>query len=139
MRKVLLAGVAGLLTVGLVGGFLLTRPQSKVIGSETYDVLAASAAQLEEVGGLRVFFGHQSVGDNMLGVLPDVFATEGVDAPEIVASTQAPASDGPVILHTLIGQNGDPLGKIAEFDRIIRGGMGDAVDVAVFKFCYIDF
>jgi hypothetical protein len=38
-----------------------------------------------------------------------------------------------------IGENGDPLGKLVEFDLVIRGGVGDVVDVAVFKFCYVDF
>ena len=30
------------------------------------------------------------------------------------------------------------MGKIAEFDRVIRSGIGDSVDVAVLKLCYVD-
>ena len=38
------------------------------------------------------------------------------------------------------GGNGDPAGKLSSFtDFIDRLGFGNAVDVAVFKFCFLDF
>jgi hypothetical protein len=137
MRKVGLGAVAGVVVVGLVSGYVLARPESKVLRTEAYDVASATPDQLERLARLRIFFGHQSVGGNILGATPDVFAAAGVAAPEIVESEKAVAS-GPLILHSYIGRNGDPLGKLAEFDRIIRSGVGDSVDVAVFKFCYVD-
>ena len=85
-----------------------------------------------------MFFGHQSVGANILDATPSVFAAAGVEAPEIVESEDATVRSGPLILHSYIGRNRDPLGKIAEFDRVIRNGVGDSVDVAVLKLCYID-
>ena len=102
-----------------------------MLRTEAYDV-ASALDQLERLARLKIFFGHQSVGGNILGATPDV-AAAGV-APEIVESENSVAS-GPLILHSYIGRNGDPLGKLAEFDRIIRSGVGDSVDIAVFKFC----
>lgn len=123
--------------VGLLGvvGFLLARPESGV--GERYDVVLASPAQLEEASELTIFFGHQSVGRNLLAALPQVYAAEGLAAPRIVESEEPLA--GPAFQHTNIHRNQDPLGKITAFDRILRSGVGDAVDVAVLKLCYVDF
>ena len=76
-----------------------------------------------------MFFGHQSVGSNIVDALPEVFDTAGVEALEIVES-RGPSGLRPGAPPHVHRQNGDPLGKIAEFDRFIRGGVGDAVDVA---------
>lgn len=138
MLKVL-AVVSGVAVLGAAGtSYALTRPLSKAVGTETYDVAEATAGQLATVGDLTVFFGHQSVGGNMMEALPDVYAAAGVEAAAIVRGEEVPAGGGPVILHTNIGRNGDPLGKIAAFDAAIRGGLGDVVDVAVLKLCYVD-
>lgn len=123
--------------IGLLGvaGFLLVRPESGI--GERYEVTSASPAQLEEVSKLTVFFGHQSVGRNLLAALPGAYAAEGLPAPQIIES-ESPVTD-PVFQHTNIHRNQDPLGKIAAFDRILRAGVADAVDVAVLKLCYVDF
>ena len=47
-------------------------------------------------------------------------------------------TDGGFIAEKSIGTNGNPTSKIADFDRIMRGGMGETVDVALMKFCYVD-
>lgn len=134
MRKFWLGVVSA---VGLLGlaGFLLARPESSV--GERYDVVPASPAQLGTVSELTIFFGHQSVGRNLLAALPQVYSAEGLVAPQVVESEEPLV--GPVFQHTNIHQNQDPLGKIAAFDRILRDGVADAVDVAVLKLCYVDF
>lgn len=104
---------------------------------ERYNVAAADRQQLEEVAGLTVFFGHQSVGRNLLAALPGVYDDAGLPAPLIVESEAS--QSGPVFQHTNIHRNRDPLGKIAAFDRVIRGGVGDSVDAAILKLCYVDF
>ena len=80
-RKVAIATGAGALVVGTVSGYVLARPESKVIGTEEYGVAPATTQQLEEVAGLRVFFAHQSVGRNILDATPEVFRAAGVSAP----------------------------------------------------------
>jgi hypothetical protein len=137
MNKKWIARVGSVVVAGLVGGFVLARPDSKVVGMEPHVVASATAEQLKAVADLNVYFGHMSVGGNMVSAMPDVFAQAGVTAPEIVESTEA-VDAGPGFVHSHIGTNGDPLGKIAAFDKILRSGMGDAVDVAAFKLCYVD-
>jgi hypothetical protein len=82
------------------------------------------ADDLATVAGARVFFGHQSVGQDVLGGIRRLYADRGEPA--------APVQDA------LIGANQDPLSKIADFDTRVRGGLAERVDVALMKLCYID-
>lgn len=103
---------------------------------DPFETPRAAGEDLRTVAGQRVFFAHQSVGKNLLDALPGVFEEGGVELPAVTESREAPSEAS--IVHTKIGVNGDPLGKIEEFDTIMRAGMADAVDVAVLKLCYVD-
>lgn len=98
-----------------------------------------TAADLARVARTRVFFGHQSVGMNLLDAVPQVYAAQGVAAPPIGQGGTAAGPAGGFVVHAFIGENTKPLTKIAAFDRQLRGGTAGQVDVAVMKFCYIDF
>jgi hypothetical protein len=138
-RKGLFGGAAVLVAAGAIGAYLLFRPVSSVVRTVSSDVPTATAEQLEEVAGLRVFLAHQSVGRDLLAAVPGVFEEAGVSAPDIAESLEPDATANAGILHAFVGENGDPIGKIEAFDAAIRGGLGDAVDVAMIKFCYSDF
>jgi hypothetical protein len=100
---------------------------------------SALTADFERVGAARVYFGHQSVGGNILSGLADLQGQ--LDRPLIrVAELGAlDAGDGGgVLLQTAIGQNGKPNAKCEDFRQVMRQLQG-RVDVALFKFCYIDF
>jgi hypothetical protein len=97
-----------------------------------------STDDLGKAARTRVFFGHQSVGGNVLGGVPAVFAAHGMSAPPIEDRRTAPGERGGLIAHTAIGTNTEPLLKIRDFDTAIRAGMGAGVDVAMMKLCYID-
>ena len=83
-----------------------------------------SPDDLATVAGARVFFGHQSVGQNVLDGVRAVYASEGQPAPEIQ--------------DACIGENEQPLSKIEDFDARMRGDLGEQLDVAMMKLCYID-
>jgi hypothetical protein len=91
-------------------------------------------AQVAKLAERRIFFGHQSVGRNLLEglhrVASQVKVVEGKDP-------QALPAGG--FLHVNIGENEKPLGKIRAFHDLMTGGLGDQVDVAFLKLCYIDF
>jgi hypothetical protein len=134
------------------GGFLvvvLGSPENPEItvskGDGSFGTQAAGTAattvskkDLDRVRRARVFFGHQSVGENILDGIRAVYTDSSRDAPTVVNGRSAPDTDGGFILETAIGENGDPLGKIADFDTAIRSGLADHIDVAVMKLCYID-
>jgi hypothetical protein len=98
-------------------------------------------AELATVAERRMFFGHMSVGNNILSGLDSVYAAHGVAAPALVEITPGESAElppGGVVAHALIGENRHPVGKLANFDATLRAGLADQVDVAALKFCYID-
>jgi hypothetical protein len=115
-------------------------------------------SDLAALAGARIFFGHQSVGDNILqGVSellvhqPDALTIEllpGTAAPDPAirsgraGSAERVTRNAPheraVLAHAKIGRNEDPSSKCDDFRRIIDQGLAGPVDVALFKFCYID-
>ncbi len=110
------------------------------VGLSAVQVNAASAVTpdvLTDASNARVFFGHQSVGINVLDGVRGLYASSGVSGPPIVNGVPSDAGDG-FIAHQLVGKNGNPASKIAAFDSAIRSGVGDGVDVALMKLCYID-
>lgn len=100
-----------------------------------------TAAELRRASQTRVFFGHQSVGGNIMKGVIALYKAGGTSAPpfvEISAASSGLPSSGGFLAHAFIGENGDPLAKIADFDAILRAGVGERVDVAVMKLCYVD-
>ena len=136
MRRagLVLAVVTALL---VAGGLVLLRP-NRVLSSTSFSVPQASEVQLDSFAQQRVFFAHQSVGENLLDAMPGLVEAQDAASSTIVSLGDQPES-GTALIETAIGTNGDPLGKIAEFDQILRDGLGDDIDVAVLKLCYIDF
>jgi hypothetical protein len=97
------------------------------------------ADQVRALSTRAIYFGHQSVGFNIMsGVEALVAGTAG--ATLRVVETSAPAETGPgVFAHSANGANGDPAGKIAAFERTMDAGVAARVDTAFFKFCFVDF
>jgi hypothetical protein len=98
---------------------------------------SVTAEQLVAASRAKVFFGHQSVGENIIEAIPRVYAEHGVPVPTIVEDQPAPGDRG-FFAHAFIGENTKPETKIADFDRQLRGGIGRQVDIAFMKLCYVD-
>lgn len=99
--------------------------------------LSASALAddiIQKAASRRVFFGHQSVGANILDGVSDV--TSG--KLRIREGRTAALLESPGLLHARLGENEAPLTKLADFEAALDGLAGH-VDIAFFKFCYIDF
>ena len=105
--------------------------------------VAISAEELAQAAEVRLFFGHMSVGENILSGISALYAAKGLTQPRVVQfPVEGPLSQvlaSGAVAHAQIGQNGDPLGKLRNFDALLRSGLADQVDVAVLKFCYVDF
>lgn len=100
---------------------------------------AAPASMWSPLRKKRIYFGHQSVGRNILDGVRAVL-TDHPQIPLSIHETTDPIEIAPAVLgHSLIGQNGDPVGKADHFSSLIREGIGDSVDIAMMKFCYVDF
>lgn len=85
-----------------------------------------------------IYFGHQSVGNNILQGLQDLASERGVPlfAPREYRGETSLQSPG--LYHAKIGRNTSPLSKIDDFVAQVEKGAGDRAHIACFKFCYID-
>jgi hypothetical protein len=97
---------------------------------------ALTAADLTRLTQLKIYFAHQSVGDNIVQGLPEIYSSYGVGGLKLTDSNTT--GSGGFFADDYVGQNGDPLGKISDFNTMIRSGIGSRVQVAFFKFCFVD-
>ncbi len=87
----------------------------------------------------RVFFGHQSVGADLLQELQALRTARNGSFPiEELAQTGAVSCTQPAVLHARLGANGDAASKISAFVAWLQGGLSQSIDTALMKFCYVD-
>ncbi len=97
-----------------------------------------SPAEWERLSRCRIYFGHQSVGYNIIEGVRDIMKQHQEIRLNIV-ETVHPDDLGPAMLgHGRIGKNQDPSSKIDAFVRLMENGAAEKVDMALFKFCYVD-
>lgn len=100
-------------------------------------VPAPTREQADALATKRIVFAHQSVGWNILAGVPPVLAAASGNAASIVETRTAP-SQSAFLAHFVVGTNGDPLGKFADFAATVDSGFARRVDGAVMKLCYLD-
>ncbi|PVV10044.1 MAG: hypothetical protein B6D77_09035 [gamma proteobacterium symbiont of Ctena orbiculata] len=93
---------------------------------------------LKTLATARVFFGHQSVGKNIIAGMEDLIGDyPGVDLKITADSAEIGEASG-CLLHTAVGKNTEPLSKCVDFARLIDQELAGKIDYALLKFCYID-
>lgn len=85
-----------------------------------------------------IFFGHHSVGGNIVQGLQELAAGRESLKLNIVKTKDPKSIQGPVLAHASVGQNLQPLSKIAEFQTLMHNGLAEEVDIAFFKLCFVD-
>lgn len=128
-------------TALLVGGIGLWAAVSGGLSKDQPGAASGiTKAELDDVSQTNAFFGHQSVGANILDGVARVYSANGAPAPAVIelGGSGRSADDAGVITHAFIGENEKPLLKIQDFAAKLRSGVGESVDVAMMKFCYVD-
>ena len=92
-------------------------------------------ADLERIARERIYFGHQSVGANILDGLKELSGAVGVPL-QIAEVPRAANLSGAGVGHVFVAENGDPLRKLTSFKAAL--GEGSSADIARLKFCYVD-
>jgi hypothetical protein len=95
-------------------------------------------ADLQTVANARVFFGHQSVGNNILSGLQQLVQQSQLDLNIVDLESYKMAGQAAGFVHAPIGENQNPISKCRDFERIIDQQLSDKIDFALFKLCYID-
>ena len=107
---------------------------------KTQAILAAIPdTSWQTLAGKRIYFGHMSVGFNIMEGVDTLIKQRPVSALNIVESNAPDAFAAPVFAHSRNGRNQDPFSKIRAFARTMDSGVGARADIALFKFCYVDF
>lgn len=128
-------GLLSLATAALLGacggGAVKEGPvQRSTIADVPDSAWAALAAK-------RVYFGHQSVGVNIMDGVAAVLAAEPRLGLRVVTG-EADLATGGAFLHGPVGRNGDPGGKTDDFAARLDGPLAGRVDIAFHKYCYVD-
>jgi hypothetical protein len=95
-------------------------------------------AQVANLVSQRTFFGHQSVGGNIIQGISDLMAADSRLTLNMVSSANPASVTGPAFIESVIGQNGDPSSKNAAFAAIINNGYGAQGGIAMYKYCWVD-
>jgi len=96
------------------------------------------AEQWASLCACRVFFGHQSVGSNILAGVEDLRGDLQAFTLRIIESREPWTHPGPALLHFPVGSNRNPLGKMREFGDVVRASVAAPPDIAILKLCYVD-
>jgi hypothetical protein len=124
----------GLLLTGLSGGC-----RGNKVNFTNLSLPALSDEQIVRLADKKIFFGHQSVGRNIVQGIEEIATVDSRLRLKIVHSDQPQLVMGPALVEFDIGMNGDPQSKDDAFVAILSKGMGMQGGIAVFKYCYVDF
>jgi hypothetical protein len=94
--------------------------------------------QLAVVAQKRIFFGHQSVGANILDGLREISASTAGAHLRIISSEDPESLDGSGFFEAPIGNNTDPESKDHAFAKIVQHSFGKGSVIAFYKYCYVD-
>lgn len=120
-----------LLFMALLLGCKKENPRGVELDAETIEAL-------QKVSQGRIFFGHQSVGADIVHGMQRLAEQSGGVKLNIVEIGKENFPVKNFFAHGKIGKNESPKSKCEAFQAILRSGLGDKVDIALFKFCYID-
>ena len=116
---------------GLVAVAVLGASSPAVAGED-----ASLRADLEILARRSVYFGHQSVGANVVEGVRDLAAQAGVPL-RVVEVGDASAVGAGTFGHGPVAENGNPLLKLRSFENAL-GAAPSRVEIALVKFCFVD-
>jgi len=113
-------------------------------GTKVMDHATVSASwrlsdqQIDTLVHQKIFFGHQSVGANILQGIQELMVDDSRLKLRVIASADPGSVPGPAFVETSIGKNTDPASKDEAFAAIVNTGLGNQRAVIMYKYCYVD-
>jgi hypothetical protein len=105
---------------------------------EVREVGALNDQQISSLQTKKIFFGHQSVGADVVQGIRDLMEEDHRLKLNLVASADPQATSGPAFIESLVGENRNPGSKDKTFAEILAKGMGSQGGIAMYKYCYVD-
>lgn len=116
--------------------FLLGCEDERQGGNALDATTKVSASEWQALSQMRVVFAHQSVGQNILDGIQALAKQGGIAVP--IEKSRGPITHAG-ITHFFVGENGDPVSKLKDFSMAMSSGAAHGADIALVKFCYLDF
>lgn len=103
--------------------------------------MALSNEEIAELLSTKIYFAHMSVGYNILSGLQKLIAQDPrLGNWKIQDLATGGKIEAPAFYHSRNGKNGDPKSKCDAFRNfLLENNLGEKLDIAFFKFCYVDF
>ena len=116
--------------------------RARVIDTENEKLIerikGITSSQLDNLQHKKIYFGHQSVGYNILDGINGVLRENNLNVLSIRESKDANDFGTATFLYSRIGINEKPLLKIDGFAQNIENGIGGNAAFAFFKLCFVD-
>ena len=93
---------------------------------------------LKVLGQERVFFGHQSVGNNILGGLREIINENPEAQLNFLNWTDSLHLSQTYFVGGFLGKNGKPMSKFDDYVRIVEKLSHANLSIALMKLCFID-
>jgi hypothetical protein len=131
---IMLRAMLGVVAVAAAGAVVMAARPSNGRAADDAEL----RKELQALAQRAILFGHQSVGVNLLDGLRRLAARSGVPLRIEDVTTTAAVPPG-TLAHVFVPENGNPGLKLQSFGKAISSAAPGGVDVALLKFCYIDF
>lgn len=129
-------GVLVMMVSVVVGS--LSHAEAEKMSEESVKLLAVPPSAWEKLTTKKIYFGHQSVGDNILLGLREVLAAHPEIKLRIQERAELTTPTKPGLIHSYVGTNELPHSKNDAFVNAVGDKLRNNVDVAFFKYCYVD-
>ncbi len=93
---------------------------------------------LQKLHHQKIFFAHQSVGNNIIEGMKELGAENPDIRLDIKRIEEFAPLKSPGFYHADIGKNDYPKTKIDAFVQAMDSGIGTTADMALLKFCFVD-
>ncbi|MDR0787571.1 MAG: hypothetical protein LBG44_06855 [Gemmatimonadota bacterium] len=131
-----------MLLLALLAGGCNTRTDDSVAHTLTDEPAVtdanATADALRALSRRRIYFAHQSVGNNVLQGVQAILTSAPGSGVRIIESRDPSTVEGAGIIHFAAGSNGNPASKNADFIRALDARAAPDNGIALLKYCYVD-
>jgi hypothetical protein len=124
----------GLFGLAACGGIEHGPPAGEALPS----LKDVSDAEWELLARRQIFFGHQSVGENIMAGIADVLAENPQIQLTVLESKDLDSTQAPAFRHAPVGRNYFPFEKVQEFTDLSDRGFSQDGGVAMVKLCFVD-
>ncbi len=121
-----------MLLIACSGGEMSEKPVSFV------QITDVQESKWKKLSGKKIYFGHQSVGFNIVDGIKDILNDNKQIKLNVVETNDPAEFDKPVFAHSRVGENFDPISKNNAFMKFMENGIGEKTDFAFYKYCYVD-